>query len=219
MTQADPQAVDDVKGVAGDIGHRGNHSGGVEAVRARIWALLEQVCDPEIPVISLTELGVVRDVRPGDAGWEVVITPTYSGCPAMEQMADDIVVAMAAAGLAVQVRTQLAPAWSTDWITGAGRRKLREYGIAPPMARVSGVGAGEGGGSGGNADACASSGSASAAERVLRFLPRAATPDLVPCPRCSSQETVQVAQFGSTACKAQYRCLACREPFDYFKPL
>lgn len=197
MTQADSSAVDG------------------EAVRARIWALLEQVCDPEIPVISLPQLGVVREVRQGETGWEVVITPTYSGCPAMEQMADDIVAAMDAAGLAVQVRTQLAPAWTTDWITGAGRRKLREYGIAPPVARVSGVGAGEG-----VAALCGSSASpASAAERVLRFLPRAATPDLVPCPRCGAQETVQVAQFGSTACKAQYRCLACREPFDYFKPL
>ncbi len=221
MTQAAPQTVDGVQGVAGDVGHHGKHGDNVEGVRARIWALLEQVCDPEIPVISLPDLGVVRDVRPGDAGWEVVITPTYSGCPAMEQMADDIVVAMAAAGLAVQVRTQLAPAWSTDWITGAGRRKLREYGIAPPVARVSGVGAGEGGG----AASCASNAGASlsqpaaASERVLRFLPRAATPDLVPCPRCGAQETVQVAQFGSTACKAQYRCLACREPFDYFKPL
>jgi ring-1,2-phenylacetyl-CoA epoxidase subunit PaaD len=190
-----------------------------EAVRARIWALLDQVCDPEIPVISLTDLGVVRDVRPGDAvgdaDWEVVITPTYSGCPAMEQMADDIVTAMTAAGLVVRVRTQLAPAWSTDWITGAGRRKLREYGIAPPQARVSGVGVGEGG-----ATSCTSPAPpASPAERVLRFLPRASTPDLVPCPRCGAQETVQVAQFGSTACKAQYRCLACREPFDYFKPL
>lgn len=191
MTQAAPGAVVD------------------EAVRARIWDLLEQVCDPEIPVISLPDLGVVREVRHGDAGWEVVITPTYSGCPAMTQMADDIVAAMAAAGLSVQVRTQLAPAWSTDWMSAAGRRKLREYGIAPPVARVGAVGAGEG----------AAPAPASASERVLRFLPRATTPDRVACPRCGAQETVQVAQFGSTACKAQYRCLACREPFDYFKPL
>lgn len=181
-------------------------------VRARIWTLLEQVCDPEIPVISLVDLGVVREVRPADGGWDVVITPTYSGCPAMDQMADDIVSAMTAAGLPVQVRTQLAPAWSTDWITDAGRRKLREYGIAPPMAGADPVAdplaeAGAGHESGGAARA-----------RALRFLPSAAARVDVPCPRCGSHDTTETSPFGSTACKAMYRCLACREPFDYFKP-
>lgn len=166
--------------------------------QARLWELLEQVSDPEIPVISLTDLGVVREVRRGDQGWEVVITPTYSGCPAMTQMADDIVAATAAAGLAVQVRTELAPAWSTDWISEAGRRKLREYGIAPPQGRV------------------ASPAAQTSDQRVLRFMPRA--PEAVPCPRCGSNETTETSHFGSTACKAMYRCLACREPFDYFKP-
>ena len=168
--------------------------------QARIWDLLEQVSDPEIPVISLIDLGVVRQVRLGDRGWEVVITPTYSGCPAMTQMADDIVAVTAAAGLPVQVRTELAPAWSTDWISEAGRRKLREYGIAPPQGRA----------------AQAATGQPTPAQSVLRFMPRA--PQAVPCPRCGSSETTETSHFGSTACKAMYRCLACREPFDYFKP-
>jgi ring-1,2-phenylacetyl-CoA epoxidase subunit PaaD len=111
---------------------------------------------------------------------------------------------MTAAGLQVQVRTQLAPAWSTDWMTDAGRRKLREYGIAPPMTAADPA-----------ADP-APAGMASA--RVLRFLPSAAASVDVPCPRCGSHDTTETSPFGSTACKAMYRCLACREPFDYFKP-
>lgn len=177
-------------------------------VRARIWTLLEQVCDPEIPVISLVDLGVVREVRPADGGWDVVITPTYSGCPAMDQMADDIVSAMTAAGLPVQVSTQLAPAWSTDWMTDAGRRKLREYGIAPPMAAAHPAA---------DPDAGPVTGGAASA-RVLQFLPSAAASVDVPCPRCGSHDTTETSPFGSTACKAMYRCLACLEPFDYFKP-
>jgi ring-1,2-phenylacetyl-CoA epoxidase subunit PaaD len=161
---------------------------------ARIWQLLEQVCDPEIPVISLLDLGVVRDVRPTGQGWQVVITPTYSGCPAMSQMADDIVSTLAAAGVTVQVSTQLAPAWSTDWISEAGRRKLRDYGIAPPGPRPVG------------------------GSRTLRFMPPAPPAQDVLCPRCGSGLTQETSHFGSTACKALYRCLQCREPFDYFKP-
>lgn len=168
--------------------------------RAHIWELLGRVSDPEIPVISLIDLGVVREVRHAGQGWEVVITPTYSGCPAMTQMAEDIVAVMAAEGLMVQVRTELAPAWSTDWISEAGRRKLREYGIAPPQGRTAPTATGE----------------PTPAQRVLRFMPRA--PEAVPCPRCGSSETNETSHFGSTACKAMYRCLACREPFDYFKP-
>jgi ring-1,2-phenylacetyl-CoA epoxidase subunit PaaD len=164
------------------------------AMLARIWQLLEQVCDPEIPVISLLDLGVVRDVRASEQGWQVVITPTYSGCPAMSQMADDIVSTLAAAGVTVQVSTQLAPAWSTDWISEAGRRKLRDYGIAPPGPRPVG------------------------GSRTLRFMPPAPPAQDVPCPRCGSGLTQETSHFGSTACKALYRCLQCREPFDYFKP-
>jgi ring-1,2-phenylacetyl-CoA epoxidase subunit PaaD len=164
------------------------------AMLARIWQLLEQVCDPEIPVISLLDLGVVRDVRASEQGWQVVITPTYSGCPAMSQMADDIVSTLAAAGVVVQVSTQLAPAWSTDWISAEGRRKLRDYGIAPPGSRTV------------------------SSSRTLRFLPPAPAAQDVPCPRCGSGLTQETSHFGSTACKALYRCLDCREPFDYFKP-
>ena len=174
------------------------------ATESRIWTLLEQVSDPEIPVISLLDLGVVRAVRWADPGWEVVITPTYSGCPAMTQMADDIVSVLAAAGLSVRVCTQLAPAWSTDWISESGRCKLRDYGIAPPAIRSPGLAAHDSGGT--------------AAQRVLRFVPRAAASPAVPCPRCGSSHTHLSSQFGSTACKAQYRCQACSEPFDYFKP-
>ncbi len=175
--------------------------GDEQAQREHIWRLIEQVSDPEIPVISLLDLGVVRDLRRSGEVWEVVITPTYSGCPAMAQMADDIVAVMTKAGWPVRVVTQLAPAWSTDWISAAGRRKLREYGIAPPASRVDEAGA-----------------APAAPSRVLRFLPRAADPAVVSCPRCGSGQTVETSRFGSTACKAMYRCLACSEPFDYFKP-
>ncbi len=175
--------------------------GDPQAQREHIWRLLEQVSDPEIPVISLIDLGVVRELRRGAQAWEVVITPTYSGCPAMAQMADDIVAVMTKAGWPVRVVTQLAPAWTTDWMTVAGRRKLREYGIAPPAARADAHDAAPGG-----------------STRVLRFLPRVAESAPVSCPRCGSDQTAETSRFGSTACKAMYRCLACREPFDYFKP-
>ncbi len=172
---------------------------------ARIWALLERVSDPEIPVISLLDLGVVRDLRWSGAAWQVVITPTYSGCPAMTQMADDIVAVLAAEQLPVEVSTQLAPAWSTDWISPQGRQKLRDYGIAPPAAL--------------SAPLASVTGEAGApAARVLRFMPRTGASPAVACPRCGSQETVETSHFGSTACKALYRCLSCREPFEYFKP-
>lgn len=170
-----------------------------------VWTVLDGVADPEIPVVSLRDLGILRDVRRGPQGLEVVITPTYSGCPAMEQMADDVVATLAQHGEAATVVTQLAPAWTTDWITDAAKDKLRAYGIAPP-------GQCRGGAAPRPADE-------TPAQRVLRFLPgAAATSDAVPCPRCGSADTVETSRFGSTACKAQYRCLACREPFDHFKP-
>jgi len=163
-----------------------------------IWTLLEQVSDPEIPVISLLDLGVVRQVKVDAQGWLVVITPTYSACPALSQMADDIVSTLQRAGWGPgRVQTQLAPAWSTDWISPRGRDRLREYGIAPPAPIHS---------------------QASDGARVLHFLPRKPLAESVPCPRCGSEQTTQTSRFGSTACKALYRCLSCREPFDYFKP-
>ncbi len=157
------------------------------------WAALEDLTDPEIPVISLRDLGILRDVRSGPDGLEVVITPTYSGCPAMGQIADDVRSTLERSGIPARVVTQLAPAWTTDWMSEAGKEKLRAYGIAPPQRTA-------------------------ASGNVLRFIARPAAAEAVPCPRCGSANTVEIAHFGSTACKALYRCRDCREPFDYFKP-
>ena len=164
-----------------------------------IWELLESVTDPEIPVVNLREMGILRAVRQGPNGLEVVITPTYSGCPAMGQMADDVANALSGAGVSANVITQLAPAWSTDWMTVEGRDKLRAYGIAPPVK-----------------SACA----AAAGAQVMAFAPRQglAVRDTVACPQCGSENTTEISHFGSTACKALYRCLNCMDPFDYFKP-
>jgi len=167
-----------------------------------VWAVLDGVADPEIPVVSLRELGILRDVRHGAQGLEVVITPTYSGCPAMTQMADDVVAALANQGMQATVVTQLAPAWTTDWITPAARDKLRACGIAPPHSTQS---------------ACAGAEATTPQERVLKFMPRAST-QAVACPHCGSTHTQESSRFGSTACKALYKCLSCQEPFDYFKP-
>ncbi len=171
-----------------------------DATLARAWAVLEAVPDPEIPVVSIRELGILRDVRrAADGAVEVVITPTYSGCPAMSQIAEDIGQALTAAGIAPhRIATVLAPAWTTDWITSDAREKLRRYGIAPPMGNCGSQRAPQ--------------------ESTIRFVPRAAAGSLPACPQCGSVHTELLAQFGSTACKALYRCLDCREPFDYFKP-
>lgn len=161
---------------------------------ARARAVAERVVDPELPVLTLAELGVLRDVRADDRRVVVTITPTYSGCPALAEMATDLRGQLAAAGFAeVEVRTVLRPAWSTDWISDAGRRKLAEYGIAPP-ARVGG--------------------------RVgpvpLNLTPPRAR---VACPRCGSARTTELSRFSSTACKALRRCEDCREPFEHLKEL
>lgn len=173
----------------------------------RAWAALEVVPDPEIPVVSIRELGILRGVRECDDGQsvEVVITPTYNGCPAMEQIADDVRTALSAQGITGTVVTQLAPAWTTGWIGPEAREKLRRYGIAPPQPA-----------------ACSSealSGSSPGSARVLQFAPRRnahAVP--IACPLCGSHNTTETSHFGSTACKALMRCLDCLEPFDYFKP-
>jgi ring-1,2-phenylacetyl-CoA epoxidase subunit PaaD len=163
-----------------------------------IAAALSELADPEIPVISLRELGILREIRQGaDGEPEVVITPTYSGCPAMGQIEDDIHAALASVQLEARVVTQLSPAWTTDWMESAARDKLRAYGIAPPQC--------------GSSPADASSG-------VVKFSRRAVAPVAVPCPQCGSSNTTETSAFGSTACKALYRCLDCLEPFDYFKP-
>lgn len=160
----------------------------------QVWDALDAVPDPEIPVVSIRELGILRDVRHTSDGIEIIITPTYSGCPAMGQIEDDIRAALARQQLSARITTQLAPAWTTDWISAAARAKLRSYGIAPPHT------------------------TAPPGDQVIRFAPRPAASDAVACPQCGSVNTTETSHFGSTACKALYRCLDCREPFDYFKP-
>ena len=163
-----------------------------------VWAALADLADPEIPVVSLRELGILRDVRNGaDGTTEVVITPTYSGCPAMGQIEDDVRAALHEAGLQARVVTQLSPAWTTDWMTDAAREKLRAYGIAPPQ--------------------CGDQRTQN--PKVIQFSRQALARDAVPCPQCGSIHTTETSPFGSTACKALYRCLDCLEPFDYFKPI
>lgn len=160
---------------------------------AAAWEVLATVLDPEVPAVSVLDLGIARDVIAHDDGLEIVLTPTYSGCPATEAIEHDVLAAINAAGLGpARVTLRRAPAWTTDWITAQGRAKLLAYGIAPP-------------------------GPVQAGEAVtIRFMQRA--PALA-CPRCASLNTERLSAFGTTACKALYRCLACREPFEYFKPL
>lgn len=163
----------------------------------KIWAALEPLTDPEIPVVTLRELGILRDVRETASGIEVVITPTYSGCPAMGQIEDDVRASLEQAGIEAQVVTQLAPAWTTDWMSDEAKEKLRAYGIAPPHRTC---------GAGGGGDVS-----------VLQFVRRPQAQEIA-CPLCGSTNTALTSQFGSTACKALYKCLDCQEPFDYFKP-
>ena len=160
----------------------------------RHW--LSQVPDPEIPVISLTDLGIIRDVEWQEDTLVVTVTPTYSGCPATSVINLDIEAALHAQGVEkVRLERQLSPPWTTDWITAEGREKLRAYGIAPPV------------------DGTAADGRL--AGRIARL---AGTSNLViACPRCGSTHTEKISQFGSTPCKASYRCTDCLEPFDYFK--
>ena len=155
------------------------------------WDLLESIPDPEIPVVSIRELGILREVNEHDGVLEIVITPTYSGCPAMGQIEDDVRAALSANGIEARVVTRLAPAWTTDWITPEAREKLRAYGISPPHV--------------------------TAGANVMRFK-RAVQREDVACPHCGSANTTETSHFSSTACKALYKCLDCLEPFDYFKP-
>jgi ring-1,2-phenylacetyl-CoA epoxidase subunit PaaD len=170
---------------------------------AAAWAVLADVLDPEVPALSVCDLGIVRSLRwpsEPEGPLEVTLTPTYSGCPATEVISESVRAALADAGFGpVQVRLQRSPAWTTDWISAAGRDKLRAYGIAPPQDA-----AGPG---------CAVSG-LSAAPQPIHLMARD-----IPCPRCDSPRSERLSAFGSTACKSLYRCLACREPFEYFKPL
>lgn len=153
------------------------------------WRIAAAVPDPEVPVLSIEDLGVLRDVAVDGERVTVTITPTYSGCPAVDAIRDDIVLALTAAGFAeVDVRLTLTPAWTTDWMSDAGKDKLRAYGIAPPTGRAAASGTGP-----------------------IRLQMA------VKCPRCGSLDTKELARFGSTSCKALYECRACLEPFDHFK--
>jgi ring-1,2-phenylacetyl-CoA epoxidase subunit PaaD len=155
-------------------------------LRRRAYAALASIVDPEIPVLTIADLGILRDVRIHGEAVEALITPTYSGCPAMNMIAVEADLALERAGFADRkITTVLSPAWSTDWMSSEGREKLRAYGIAPPAASSS---------------------------RAALF------GDTGPaCPRCASEDVERISEFGSTACKALWRCKACREPFDYFK--
>jgi ring-1,2-phenylacetyl-CoA epoxidase subunit PaaD len=155
-------------------------------LRRRAWDAAARVVDPEIPVLTIADLGVLREVKVSDGHVEVAITPTYSGCPAMNMIALEIEIALEREGFAKpKIRTVLSPAWTTDWMSDDGRRKLKDYGIAPPQAASS--------------------------RRALFGVQEVA------CPQCGSDNTELLSEFGSTSCKALWRCKACREPFDYFK--
>ena len=157
-----------------------------------IWGILEEVKDPEVPVLSVVELGVVRDVIVDDGDVTVVITPTYSGCPAMKVIEDDIVAALRARGIErVQVRTTYSPAWTTDWMSDDAKRKLEAYGIAAPGP----------------------------APRDTEMVPLRRRASSVRCPYCGSTNTRIESEFGSTACKAICYCADCRQPFELFKPM
>ena len=155
-------------------------------LRQRAWDAAATVVDPEIPVLTIADHGVLREVAVHDGRVEVTITPTYSGCPAMNMIALEIELALARAGIdRPEIRTVLSPAWTTDWMSEEGRNKLRDYGIAPPLA--------------------------SSSRRALFGEQQVA------CPQCGSTNTEVLSEFGSTSCKALWRCKSCREPFDYFK--
>jgi ring-1,2-phenylacetyl-CoA epoxidase subunit PaaD len=160
--------------------------GGDIDLRQRAWDAAAGVVDPEIPVLTIADLGVLREVEVKNGRVEVAITPTYSGCPAMNMIAVEIALALENAGFSKpNVRTVLSPAWTTDWMSEEGRSKLKTYGIAPPLAASS--------------------------RRALFGVQQ------VSCPQCGSGDTELLSEFGSTACKALWRCKSCREPFDYFK--
>lgn len=182
-------------------GAEGTEAVNVVDVVQTAWAVLATVPDPEVPALSVFDLGIVRDVVQHADGLEIVLTPTYSGCPATEVISADCLAALDVAGLGpARVTLRRAPAWTTDWISAAGRAKLLAYGIAPPGPVDSGRGV------------------------PIRLVGMARTQRMQPapvvaCPRCSSLHTERLSAFGATACKALYRCLACREPFEHFKPI
>ncbi|MGN6247561.1 MAG: 1,2-phenylacetyl-CoA epoxidase subunit PaaD [Ginsengibacter sp.] len=154
--------------------------------KEKIWNILSSVNDPEIPVLSVLNLGIVRDVKMKDEEVEVVITPTYSGCPAIDFIGMNIRKSLLENGFKnIKITHQLSPAWTTDWMTNEGKEKLKAYGIAPPVAKT--------------------------------FDKNNLENQIVECPHCGLKNTKLISEFGSTACKALYKCVDCGEPFDYFK--
>lgn len=154
-----------------------------------IWSFLNEIPDPEIPVISIVELGVVRGITLTENGVNIVITPTYSGCPATDRFIADIKEQLSNKGIPhIDIKLQYSPAWTTNWLTDEAKLKLKNYGIAPPIDGTE--------------------------DKGVLF---SAGPKVVPCPKCGSKNTTLKSQFGSTACKAFYSCNDCLEPFDYFK--
>ena len=154
-----------------------------------IYSYLEEINDPEVPVLSIIDLGIVRDVKMNNEELEVIITPTYTGCPAMDMITATIKIQLATLGFKkVKVTQVLSPAWTTEWMSEEGKRKLKKYGIAPPNPKQ---------------QVC---------DQKLF-----AEAEAVQCPHCDSYHTHRISEFGSTACKALYRCVDCKEPFDYFK--
>lgn len=154
----------------------------------KILEILEPVSDPEVPVLSILDLGIVRNVNIEPEKVIITITPTYSGCPAMQHIESEIISILKKHDIQASVSYTLSPAWTTDWITESGKKKLKEYGIAPPVDEV---------------------------DKSVLFSKQ----PKIQCPKCNSFQTKMVSQFGSTACKAHYKCLSCQEPFDYFKCL
>ena len=155
----------------------------------KIWSILESVVDPEVPVLTVTDLGIIRDVKVNEDEVEVIITPTYTGCPAMDMIAMNIRLALIEHGYKnIKITSVLSPAWTTDWMSESGKEKLKAYGIAPPNPK-----------------------------QVVCDTKLFAEEEAIQCPLCNSYHTKLISQFGSTACKALYQCLDCKEPFDYFK--
>ena len=155
----------------------------------KIWSILESVVDPEVPVLTVTDLGIIREVKLNEDEVEVIITPTYTGCPAMDMIAMNIRLALIEQGYKnIKITSVLYPAWTTDWMSESGKEKLKAYGIAPPNPK-----------------------------QVVCDTKLFAEEEAIQCPLCNSYHTKLISQFGSTACKALYQCLDCKEPFDYFK--
>lgn len=161
----------------------------LDGFREAIWSILQTVTDPEVPVLTIIDLGIVRDVKVNGKAVEIIITPTYSACPAMDVISMNIRMALLQQGITkITIKQILSPAWTTDWMTEEGKQKLKAYGIAPPQYKQA------------------------VCEPGLF-----AKEEAIQCPLCNSYNTRLVSQFGSTACKALYQCNDCKEPFDYFK--